>query len=74
MSTAHAAIDQSVRGSRPIADYALLSDCNSAALVDRNGTIDWLCLPRFDSPAVLAGILDPSGEYVALVEIARWEW
>jgi alpha,alpha-trehalase len=43
----------------PIADYGLLADCNSAALVDRNGSIDWLCMPRYDSPAVLSRILDP---------------
>ena len=45
----------------PIADYGLLSDCNSAALVSRAGSVDWLCLPRYDSPAVFAAILDDAG-------------
>ena len=44
----------------PIAEYGLLSDCNSAALASRAGAIDWLCFPRFDSPAVFARILDPA--------------
>jgi GH15 family glucan-1,4-alpha-glucosidase len=42
----------------PISDYALLSDCHSAALVSRDGSVDWCCFHRFDARPVFARILD----------------
>ncbi|MET7617869.1 glycoside hydrolase family 15 protein [Streptomyces sp. NPDC005408] len=42
----------------PIAEHGLIGDLHSAALVGTNGTIDWYCCPRFDSPSVFASILD----------------
>jgi GH15 family glucan-1,4-alpha-glucosidase len=49
-----------------IADHALISNCQGSALVAIDGTIDWACLPRFDSPAVLASLLDADAGHWSL--------
>jgi GH15 family glucan-1,4-alpha-glucosidase len=60
--------------STPIADHAFLSDRHSGALVDRAGSVEWLCFPRFDGPSVFARLLDddaghwqvqPDGDWTA---------
>ena len=61
----------------PIADYAFLSDCHTGALVGPDGAVDWLCMPRFDSPSVFTALLDRSagqfrvGPYGVYVPIGR---
>jgi len=58
----------------PIGEYGLLADCNSAALVSRDGSIDWLCLPRYDADAIFARILDPdAGHWLGFGDVDKLE-
>ena len=62
--------------SRPIADHALLGDCQSAALVSSDGSIEWWCPARFDARSVFARLLDPGAGHFSIrpnepFEVAR---
>src|SRR3954454_917698 len=58
--------------STPIADHAFLSDRHSCALVDRSGTVEWLCFPRFDGPSVFARLLDDDAGHWSMRPEAAW--
>src|SRR5213080_2005728 len=56
-----------------IAEYALLSDCRSAALVSRAGSIDCVCFPRFDGPSVFARLLDEQAGHWSINAVGATE-
>jgi len=59
--------------STAVADHALLSDCHSAALVSADGSVDWLCWPRFDSPSVFGRLLDDAAGHWSVRPVGAYE-
>ena len=55
-----------------ISDYALLGDCQGAALVSRGGSVDWWCPTRFDAPSVFARLLDPDAGHWSIRPRGEW--
>jgi GH15 family glucan-1,4-alpha-glucosidase len=54
----------------PIGDHALISDCRSTAIVDRSGSVEWLCWPRVDAASVFGRLLDPTAGHWSIAPVA----
>ncbi len=54
----------------PIEDHALISDCRSTAIIDRAGSVEWLCWPRVDAPSVFGRLLDPAAGHWSIAPVA----
>ena len=54
---------------KAIADYAMIGDCHSAALINLEGSVDWWCVPRFDSPSIFGSLLGQGAGFFQIVPI-----
>ena len=55
----------------PIADYAFLSDCETTCLIAPSGSVEWMCVPRPDSPSIFGAMLDRSAGHFRLAPYGR---
>src|SRR6185437_13831503 len=65
--------DNKLKYNRGMYDYGLVGNCQTSGLIHKSGSLDWLCLPRPDSPPVFGKLLDPEGGHFSIAPEGPFE-